>query len=449
MRAAVATFATGLLCACSFDPSGSLPGGGDGGPGGDGGRPDSGPCLEAIHAQLAANGVAEAAEGEPLVTVLIGDSVELSALGSCTQSGTIDYQWSIVDQDDDDKIEGTAAPDLTAEAIDVYPLTPGDYTVELTVGDGAERADAISVLAIRAVGWKVSGEALDVRDLAVTGGNLWVATSAGASQLAITNVLGVSVLVNDLANGDDDIPNDLSAVAAGLDSTVWFGHKPNDSLVWRVDLDPNPRTTAIDFTPNFEEAEVRKIGRGATGIVIATRDGVSAAPDNQTFEAPLITASSFALTRGDSGAWAGGTVLYRLPDGTEFDVFEPGGNGDNKIRALLDVEGQIWAGSDGFGVALYDPAASDVLDIFTAAADDLPSDKARSIAVDTTGDIWVATDKGVARYKQDRALWVPMGAASGLDTAIDIQAIETAGSNAQRKIIAGTRQGVALLTLPD
>ena len=446
MRVLAIALAAGLLAGCGFDSSGGVADRGDGGPpDGDGGRPDAGPCPDPVHAELAVNGVSTAANGQPYVTVLIGDTVRLSAVGSCARAGEIEYDWSIADDDSDDAIEGTAAPDLASEEIDVYPLLPGDYTVRLTVGNEASTDESIEVLAFRAVGWQVSSEALDVRDLAITTGSLWVAASAGAFQLPLNDVLGTPVAVNDLSGGDDDIPNDLSAVADGNAGLVWFGHKPNDNLVWQVDLDPNPRVAEVDFTPNFEQSEVEDIGRGATGIVIATRNGVSAAPDNQTFEAPLVVAPSFALTRGDSGDWAGGARLVRLPDGVKFDLFA---DADNKIRALLDVDGLIWAGSDGLGVALYDPAADDVLDIFTAADDALPSDKVRAIAVDATGDLWIATQAGVARWKRDRQVWVPMEAASGLVGSTDAAAITAVGSGDARTIIAGTKDGVALLTLP-
>jgi hypothetical protein len=444
VRAAVVLLAAGLLFGCHFDSSGSVAGAGDGGPpgGDDGGGPDAGPCAEPIHAELTVNGVSGAAE--PFVTVLIGDSVRLSASGSCTRSGTIAYDWAITGDGDGTAIEGTAAPDLASEVVDIYPVAPGDYTVTLAVGDGASSADPLTVLAFRAVGWQVSGESLDIRKVDTTPGALWIADTAGAHQLPLANVLGVPVLVNGLAGGDDTIPNDLSAVAAGLGGTVWFGHKPNDSTVWRVDVD-NGRATAIDFSAAMGgESMVEDIGRGDTGIVIATRDGVSAAPDNQTFEAPLITAQSFALARGGSGGWAGGAMLYRLPAGTEFDLF---GTSDNKIRALLEVDGEIWAGSDDQGVALFDSGTLTVTDTFVVA-DGLPSARVRAIAVDTTGDVWVATDKGVGRYKRDRAVWVAMKAASGLAGATDVGALTTAGIGDARKIIAGTKQGVALLTLP-
>ena len=443
MRGVSVVFAAGLLVGCSFDPSANVAGGGDGGPTGGDAGPDAGPCDEPLHAEMTVNGTASAASGEPFVTVLIGDSVQLSAAGSCTESGTIEYVWSITGDGDGDAIEGTAAPDLASAVVDVYPVARGDYTVTLAVSDGTSTSDPLSVFAFRAIAWQASAEALDIRDLATTTATLWVAASAGAYQLPLADVLGTPSLVNDLAGGDDDIPNDLSASAAGLGGTVWFGHKPNDSLVWRVDTD-NGRVTAIDFTPNFEDAVVEDIGRGETGIVLATRDGVVEAPDNQTFEAPLITAQSFAVTRGGSGGWAGGAKLYQLPAGTEFDLF---GVDDNKIRALLEVDGEIWAGADDPGVAVFDPGTLTVTSIFTTA-NGLPSNKVRAIAVDTTGDVWLATDRGVARYKQDRAVWVAMGAGTGIGS-IDVRAVTAVGAGAARKIIAGTHDGVSLLTLPQ
>ncbi len=444
VRGAEILFAAGLLAGCSFDPSGGVARGGDGGPvdGDGGGGPDSGPCAEPLHVELTVNGASAAAEGEPFVTVLLGDSVRLSAEGSCIESGAIEYDWSIAGDRDGDAIEGTAAPDLASSVVDVYPVAPGDYTVILTLGDGATTSDPLSVFAFRAVGWQASEQALDVRDLDTSATTLWIAASDGGYLSPLGNVLGAPSLVNDLANGDDDVPTDLGTVAVGLGGTVWFGHKPNESLVWSLDV-PSGKVSQIDFTGNFETAVVEDIGRGDTGILLATRDGVVEAPDNQTFGAPLITAQSFALTRGGSGGWAGGTRLYRLPAGTEFDLF---GVDDDKIRALLDVDGEIWAGSDDLGVAVFDSGTESVTSIFTTT-DGLPSGKARAIAVDTTGDVWVATAAGMARYKRDRGVWVAMGAGSGIGS-LDVRAVATTGTGPARKIIAGTRKGIALLTLP-
>jgi hypothetical protein len=440
VRVIATALAAGLLAACSFDASGGAAGGDGGPPGDDDAGPDGGPCPEAIRAQLAVNGVTSADGGEPFVTVLVGDSVELSAAGSCAMSGAVEIDWAIAGGAG---IEGTAAPDLASRVVDVYPLVPGDYTVTLTVSAGAASAEPIEALAFRAVGWAVSEEALDIRDVATTTGALWVAASAGAFRLPLGNVLGAPQAVDDLAGGDDDIPNDLSATTDGPGGLVWFGHKPNDSLVWRLDVD-NGRVTAIDFTPDFQASEVNDIGRGATGVVIATRDGVSAAPDNQTFEAPLIEASTFAVARGPSGVWAGGARLYRLPAATEFDLF---GVEDNKIRALVEGGGAVWAGSDDQGVAVFDPASMTITAVYTAE-DGLPSDKIRSIAVDVDGDVWVATDKGVGRYKMDRQAWVVMAADSGLAGATDVAALLAIGNGGTRRIIAGTKQGVAVLALP-
>jgi hypothetical protein len=434
---ATASLAAGLLAACSFDPGGGAAGGDGGPPGGD---PDGGPCPDAIHAELAVGGVTSAAGGEPFVTVLIGDSVRLSAAGSCAASGALEFDWAIAG---DDSIEGTAAPDLASEVVDVYPILPGDYTVTLTVGDGTSTADPIEVLAIRAIGWQVSTQMLDVRDLAASPGTVWLAANDGAFRLPLGNLLGAADVVNDLAEGDDDIPNDLSATVDGPDALVWFGHKPNDSLVWQVDVDSG-RVTAIDFTANFQASEVNDIGRAASGVVIATRDGVSAAPDNQTFEAPLLDANTFVLSRGPSGTWAGGTRLYRLPAGTEFDLF---GVEDDKIRALADRDGAVWAGSDDQGVAVFDPDADSVTALYKVA-DGLPSNKIRALAVDAGGDVWVASDKGVARFKSDREVWVGMEKESGLDNATDVAAVVAVGSGDARRLIAGTRRGVAVLSLP-
>jgi hypothetical protein len=428
---------TGLL-ACSFDPRGPAAGsGGDGGPD-DAGNPS---CPDPFHAEIAVNG---ASFGTPYVSILVGDSVRLSAEGSCTRAGPVELTWAIEDDGGDDAITATASGPLSDEVLDLYPLTPGDYTVSLTVGDGTGAGDQVSVFGFRATGWQVSTEALDIRDLAIGDDLVWIAANEGAYQLARDSLLAAPELVNDLADGDD-LANDLVA-AYSTGPSVWFAQRSSGALVWRLDLDPAPVVTAIDFTGDFEEAAVNDIGRGDAGVVLATRDGVVAAPDDQTFGPEILDTDASAVTYGGSGGWIGGDQLYRLTDQVSFDVF---GAADNKIRSLLEVDGEVWAGSDGLGVAVFDSATEEVVDVFTVEAGGLSNNRARDIAVDTGGDLWVATARGVARYKRDREVWVAMGTAAGLDN-LDLHAIGTFGNGSGRSVVVGSREGIAILRLaPD
>jgi hypothetical protein len=98
---------------------------------------------------------------------------------------------------------------------------------------------------------------------------------------------------------------------------------------------------------------------------------------------------------------------------------------------------------------VFDSATEEVVDVFTVEAGGLSNNRARDIAVDTGGDLWVATARGVARYKRDREVWVAMGTAAGLDN-LDLHAIGTFGNGSGRSVVVGSREGIAILRLaPD
>ena len=449
--------AGGLLVGCSFHTGGRAggsegDGGGgtaDGGSGDDDGgppRPDAGPCPEAIHTVLSVNGQMAGSSGQPMFTVLLGDTVSLSAAGSCTQSGTPVYTWTIADQQGDSQIETTAQPDLTSDQLTVFAEAPGDYTITLQVGNGTRTGDPVSTLGMRAIGWAPVSDGLNVRDLAVSGTTLWIASDADA-YFNDLRALGLAPLrVNDIRINDDDIPNDLSSVWFDGSRYVWFGHKATDSQVWKVNLGTfPPRVIAVPFGAALPDTPVRDLGAGASGVEVATQNGVSSAPNNSTFQSPTVTTDSFALTRGDVGGFAGGAALTRLSDGATFDLFN---GGDDKIRALLAVGSDVWAGSDGSGVVRFDTTTGQVSATYTSA-DGLGSNKIRALAVDGDGDIWAVTDKGVARFKQDRQAWFSMGAQSGLSSITDLSAVVAVGQGDQRLFVVGGNGAIAYLTLTN
>lgn len=445
--------AGGLLVGCSFHPGGAA-GSSEGDAGGttgddDGGGPpppDAGPCPEAIHTVLSVNGQMAASSDQPMFTVLLGDTVSLSAAGSCTQSGTPVYTWTITDQNGDNAIETTALPDLTQGQLTVFPEVPGDYTITLTVGDGTRTGDPVSALGIRAIGWTPVSDGLNVRDLALSGTTLWIAADADA-YFNDLRALGLAPLkVNDFRTTDDTIPNDLSSVWFDGSRDVWFGHKASDSQVWKVDLGSfPPRVIAVPFGAALPDTPVRDIGAGPSGVEVATQNGVADAPNNSTFQSPIVATDSFALARGDVGGFAGGAALTRLSDGATFDVFS---GGDDKIRTLLSVGSDIWAGSDGSGVVRFDTTTGQVSATWTSS-DGLGSNKIRSLAVDGDGDLWAVTDKGVARFKQDRQAWFSMGAPSGLSSITDLSALLAVGQGDQRFLVVGGNGAIAYLTLTN
>lgn len=64
---------------------------------------------------------------------------------------------------------------------------------------------------------------------------------------------------------------------------------------------------------------------------------------------------------------------------------------------LLDKSGRIWAGTEGSGLCLYDPASDTFLSVHQQY--NLPGDMVGSIEEDDQGNLWIGTNQGLARLK--------------------------------------------------
>jgi len=399
--------------------------------------PDSGPpgCDGPIQTQLLIGGQSPSGGGDPLVTVLLGESVVLSAAGSCTGSGTITYQWDL-----DPVLADTADPASNLESFTVYPTLPGDYSVTLTVGDGTDTDEPVTVVGIRAIGWQPVADGLDVRDVAIGAGRVWIASNLGPRFVDLDDVGAGAQDVNALAADDEEVPNDLSAVLFDRDANlVWFGRRGQDSAVWRLDV-AAVQIDRVAFPTAIGQTTVRDISEQGTGVSVATEEGVTVAPDNLVLADPVITGGLFAVGENVAGGWAGANNLIRLSDQQSFTPF---GAGDNKIRALAGDDDRLWIGGDDKGVARFNTSdlATDLFD----EDDGLPSKRVRSLAVDSARDVWAATQDGAARYKRDIGVWVPMGEDAGLGNVIDLVAAAAADEGGDPVVVVGSNMGIAIL----
>ncbi|TCV93227.1 diguanylate cyclase (GGDEF)-like protein [Luteibacter rhizovicinus] len=111
------------------------------------------------------------------------------------------------------------------------------------------------------------------------------------------------------------------------------------------------------------------------------------------------TAGRLWVGTGQSGA------IYIDKEGTAHLV--PGFSGKNglarrrTVRAFLESEqGELWAATDGAGVVVYDLNTGRLRTLAHDAAmpSSLPGDITRDLLRDTSGNIWVATELGAARY---------------------------------------------------
>ena len=317
---------------------------------------------------------------------------------------------------------------------------PDQYTVTLTVTDTAGGEMSATVHAFDALGFEdlnyVPGA--DVKDLSVGQDFLWIGAKDGAYQADLTNPgAGAYPSVNDGYNGDS-IATDVRAVHES-GGYVWFGAEQAPGIAYRLDLTANNILAIALPDPS---AKVNDISSGATGVWCASDKDVALSTNLSTFAVGRGDASD-AVWEGATGAWSAKDSLFPLPAGDAFQVFTPG---NDKTKGLADDGDLLWLASDANGVASVS-AAGEVQSLYTTA-DNLSDDKARSITVDATGDIWVATMVGASRFKKDRKVWVPMQDSAGLVSRKDLKAIAIDEQNGRRAIYVGGSAGLAVMQLP-
>jgi hypothetical protein len=448
---------------CSFDVSGL---GGDdddddvvpvdGGGGGDAEPADAGPCPEPLRVSLAIDGNDT---GTPRTRVLVGDTVTLSAAGSCSQNGPLTYQWQISPIDD---TRETASPSLSAAALTIYPVLPREYIVEVTVSDGVTSDTVLAQFVAHGFA-EQSGVDPDVRDLAVGGGRLWIATRTGAFR---SDDLDDPTTFVDLdgevsGGGEDNLPEGFDTIYFEDDQqALWLGNKDAAAGLHRVDYvnadAPSSNLVHYDgLTVLGAIAEPHDIVGFGEGVAVATSLGAASAPDgaDPVFGNPFrpLALALFAVA-DRAGLWAGGTRVYRQSgDG----VFDPFGEADDKVRAMAtdDFGGELWVGTDGFGIASLDPAGGTIA-VYDEAGADLLSNKVRAIAIEPSGpfagDVWIATDKGIGRFKRDRGIWLTYANSEGLMGNLDVRgiAIDVDVVAGRRTIWGGVNGGLVYIRTP-
>ncbi|WP_445146994.1 ligand-binding sensor domain-containing diguanylate cyclase [Dyella sp. Tek66A03] len=107
--------------------------------------------------------------------------------------------------------------------------------------------------------------------------------------------------------------------------------------------------------------------------------------------------------------WVGSSkagAVYRDTDGhwqavAGFSGYQKDHARRATVRDFLEISTDtIWIGTDGTGVFAYSPGASGVRTIAhdTAVPSSLPGDAVRALMQDRSGNVWVATDLGLARH---------------------------------------------------
>jgi PAS domain S-box-containing protein len=154
-------------------------------------------------------------------------------------------------------------------------------------------------------------------------------------------------------------------------------------------------------------------------------------------ESALPQASIRAILQDDDTLWAGtdGGGVCRLEQSADSKKFEcytsrDGLSGNSVDSLFRDREGNLWIGTETGGLNRLRPS---VLTIFAGGAD--PDDAARSIFEGHDGSIWIAMDSGLRRYKNGEVKSYPFR--NGMANSIPWSVIEDREGN----IWLGTKGG--------
>jgi signal transduction histidine kinase/ligand-binding sensor domain-containing protein len=114
------------------------------------------------------------------------------------------------------------------------------------------------------------------------------------------------------------------------------------------------------------------------------------------------------------GAYNGGVSMIDA-DRRTHRLHAAGGSGLNDARILTvfpDSRGYIWIGTQGSGLNRLEPATGSVK-IYTTR-DGLPHDNVEAVREDASGDLWISTNDGLARFDPETEEFFVIREAAGL-----------------------------------
>ena len=414
---------------------------------GDGKDPD---CPQAISVALAINGQPVDLDGDRTPPrVLVGDTVSLSAAGSCVRTGDLAVSWEF-----DEPLLETASAALDSSEISVFPLDSGPHDVELTVRDGSGDEREIELVAFEAVGWvrlDYFGDTNNnehVRGMATDGTTLYMSTDRGLFTAPLTAPIGSPYQTIDGSIAGDPIDDTVEALhhdAAG--NLLWVGTKSSSATaVWRIELAAAPPQSTRFALPLA--SKVDDFATTAGSVWIASSNALYASFAGQPVNELVSGEFAAVLATVSDDIWAGTKDELLSLDATVMpvDVFP---DNEDKISSLVADGGQLWIASDGQGVARFDPDSA----MITPYTDreGLPNNRVRALAIETegpfAGDIWAATNGGIARFKKDRGLWITVDR-NGSSGRNDVRSITARNTEAGRVIYAGSSSGLIYLGTP-
>ncbi len=231
-------------------------------------------------------------------------------------------------------------------------------------------------------------------------GKIWAATAPwGTGRLCQFNPATAACDV-DFKDTDG---SSILALALTKDSTPVYGTDLGVYVFKKGAAQPFKTTDQLtsNFVDSFATAPDGKLWVG-TDMGIHVFDSANPAGAWQTFNKKIDPALG--------GSWA--TAIAFAPDGTAWVAMLNGSasryqkgawTAFNDVSSFntvaVDAQGRAWFGDDGKGILVLNPDGTQALKLTTTEG--LPGDNIQALLTDAKGRVWIATDKGLAKYENN------------------------------------------------
>lgn len=215
---------------------------------------------------------------------------------------------------------------------------------------------------------------------------------------------------------------EVNAIAEDAQGRFWIGGQTGLS---GLDANDRPLPT-FDHAPFGNERIIKDLLVDRRGTLwLGTRLGLYRLEGNRFIRVPLGQPNPFPYARTlledrEGALWIGTSDgLCRLKGGSTRWWDERGGLSNGYVLSLAEgPRGRIWVGTRGGGITVFDQEKPSRLGTDSG----LPSDVVFRMLVDSQGTLWIGTQKGLARFKDDR--FTHVGKTGGLASLAVYQVLE-------------------------
>ncbi len=341
--------------------------------------------------------------------------------------------------------------DLPAGIHDLTVTNPNGFRDTLAQGFTVQTADATTA------GWQ---------HWSVADGLSWdqcIAVACAGEEAWVGTIRGVSHWDGEAWEARWDVPGrSVYSIAHGPEDDLWFATGggiaqlgPDGAWIAHAVGQPEKlaRASSIERWGRLAfdvDGQLWAGHRWNGGIGVRRADGAWERLTTTAGGAPSNAPTAPACDAGGT-LWMGFTSgLYRLVEGEWQPVELPAEPAGSRFVIALEpaADGGMWAaltGSPGAGGVVRFDAAGNAVETFTPADSPLPSTRVRDILVTRAGEVWFASDLGIAILAPDGAWRSVTSLTSGLGSNIVLDLAEDAAG----RIWCATARGVSRYDPPE